>query len=79
MCKGCMYYMYMVWHRHNAIPELIARNEGLSKREFTMTVMYRINQSVTTCIAQYVVDKNSISKLYDRCVIYVAKQKHRNR
>jgi hypothetical protein len=67
MCKGCLYYMYMVWlnvHRHDAIPKLIARNEGLSKREFTMTVMYRINQLVTTCIAQCVVDK----KFYQQIV-----------
>ena len=33
------------------------RNEGPSEREFTMTVMYRINQSLTTRIARYLVSR----------------------
>jgi hypothetical protein len=45
----------------HAIPKLSTRNEGLSKLTFTMTVMYRINQSVTTRIAQFVIDKELLS------------------
>jgi hypothetical protein len=62
--------------QYNAIPKLLTRNEGLSKREFAMTVMYRINQSVTTRVAHCLTDKNSVSS-YTTDVLYVAKQRYR--
>jgi hypothetical protein len=62
MCKGCMYNMCMhIWPYKDVYSKcssyVSTRNEGPSKREFTMTVMYRINQSLTTRIAQYLIDR----------------------